>query len=1044
MNTHWSVAHQGDRVRKFIMLGVSLLGLLVVNWGSQPASGSPNPADPFPGKPPITPRWAFEHWVWEDNTNTQSSTQNLVKGYLDRNIPVGAVIIDSPWETAYNNFVWDAGRYPNPQQMINDLHTKGVRVILWITGFVNQVDENGNRNPDYDFVKSRGYAVNNGQGFNWWKGYGVHIDFTNPNAKSWWHSKMESALNMGIDGWKVDMSADVLTDPVATSIGSISKADFKKYYYADLFDYSLSRNNQAISLARPYSSHQGGVGASISKLSIGWCGDFKGDFSGIASQKDNVYESALRGYGAPGIEVGGFSAPAPTKNSLIRYAQFGALTPLMENGGRNGGESQHLPWTWGSDAEAIYRYFATLHSELAPYQFSYGVEASLTGASILRGVDKSRSQHKLGEQVFVSVLTADTTSKQVTFPSGARWIDYWNEGQVYEGGSSINYSVPLNRYPIFLKAGAVLPMNVKNGITAHGNASSAGKITLQIYPYGVSSFTFHRPVGAGTGYSDVRINVDEARGTVAVSGSQAAAYRLRVKSFARPSAVSGADSWTYDSTAQTVIVDKQGQNFTVTINGLRGYTPASPTPTPPSGLITEMQVYDTLNASDWSIQADIQPGKLQFGDRNYTLTSIGGGLAGSDWIRAANDSKTYTGNPLVTFKVTGDADVYVAHSDRITTKPAWLSSANGWVDTGNDLTNSEPVTFSLYKKWFPANSTVSLGNNGHTVEGTYSIIVKRASPPGPTATFTVAPSPTATKTPIATSTPPPPPTGLITNMTVFDSSNASDWSIQADIQPGKLQFGDRNYTLTSIGGGLAGADWIRAANDSKTYTIDPLVTFKVAADADVYVAHNDRISPKPAWLSSANGWVDTGNDLTNSEPMTFSLYKKWFPANSTVSLGNNGSTTVGVYTVIAKRAGPVQIIADMTVLDAANAADWSIQANIQTGNLQYGDRNYTISTIGGGLAGSVWIRTANDSKTYTGDPLVTFRVLLDATVYVAHNDRITTKPAWLAGWTDIGNDLTNNEPRTFSLYQKWFPANSLVSLGNNGNIIEGQYIIIVK
>lgn len=61
--------------------------------------------EPFPGNPPIVPRWAFEPWVWEDNTNTQASTLNLVQGYLDRQIPVGAVIDDSPWETRYNNLI---------------------------------------------------------------------------------------------------------------------------------------------------------------------------------------------------------------------------------------------------------------------------------------------------------------------------------------------------------------------------------------------------------------------------------------------------------------------------------------------------------------------------------------------------------------------------------------------------------------------------------------------------------------------------------------------------------------------------------------------------------------------------------------------------------------------------------------------------------------------------------------------------------------------------------------------------------------------------
>ena len=82
----------------------------------------------------------------------------------------------------------------------------------------------------------------------------------------------------------------------------------------------------------------------------------------------------------------------------------------------------------------IYQYFATLHSELGSYNFSYGVDAHLTGTSIVRGSDKTRAQHLLGHQLFTSIITTDVTTKSVTFPAGSSWIDYWNEDTVYAGG----------------------------------------------------------------------------------------------------------------------------------------------------------------------------------------------------------------------------------------------------------------------------------------------------------------------------------------------------------------------------------------------------------------------------------------------------------------------------------------------------------------------------------------------------------------------------------------------------------------------------------
>jgi alpha-glucosidase (family GH31 glycosyl hydrolase) len=511
------------------------------------------------------PRWAFEPWVWEDNTNTQASTAALVQGYLERGIPVGAVIVDSPWSTHENSFIWDPERYPDPQGMIAGLHGLGIRVIVWVTGFIN------NNSPDYELVKNEGFGVAGGLDFFWWRGTGIHIDFTNPRALDWWHSRMDPLMDIGVDGWKVDRSVDYVSDPVETSIGILPLQEYKDIFYADFFDYATRRNPEAITFARTFSNHQSGAGAPVSRVSVGWSGDFHGSFSGLEAQKNDVYRAARLGYAAPGVEIGGYGVIPPDKRSLIRYTQFAALTPHMENGGLNGGEAEHLPWFWDQETVEIYRYFATLHSELVPYLFSYGVEANLTGESILRETNPDLSQHLLGEEILVSAITTDTGSKVVSFPGESQWIDYWNEARFFEGGIVTTVNVPLDRYPIFVKAGAILPLQVRNAVTGHGDESSTGKITLAIYPYGVSEFTFHQPLGDGIEFSDVRIQVDELQGTITVQGARPGDYRLRVKTFSSPSSVEGASLWSYDGATQTLIIDQQGAEFTVQVNGLDGY-----------------------------------------------------------------------------------------------------------------------------------------------------------------------------------------------------------------------------------------------------------------------------------------------------------------------------------------------------------------------------------------------------------------------------------------------------------------------------------------
>ena len=65
---------------------------------------------------PVTPPWALECWVWEDDHNTEEYTLELLKGYEEHDIPARTVLIDSPWSTRYNDFIVDEQRYPTPAE----------------------------------------------------------------------------------------------------------------------------------------------------------------------------------------------------------------------------------------------------------------------------------------------------------------------------------------------------------------------------------------------------------------------------------------------------------------------------------------------------------------------------------------------------------------------------------------------------------------------------------------------------------------------------------------------------------------------------------------------------------------------------------------------------------------------------------------------------------------------------------------------------------------------------------------------------------------
>ncbi len=127
-------------------------------------------------------------------------------------------------------------------------------------------------------------------------------------------------------------------------------------------------------------------------------------------------------------------------------------------------------------------------------------------------------------------------------------------------------------------------------------------------------------------------------------------------------------------------------------------------------MINQLQVADTENSADWSVQSDLQAGNLQFGDREVTYVTVPEYLLGADYIRTAADSKAYEGD-LATFTAAVDVNVYIALDDRVEIIPEWLSA---WTDTGEEIVNSNQVTFSLYQSCFNEGEVITLGTNGQS------------------------------------------------------------------------------------------------------------------------------------------------------------------------------------------------------------------------------------------------------------------------------------------------------------------------------------------
>ena len=150
---------------------------------------------------------------------------------------------------------------------------------------------------------------------------------------------------------------------------------------------------------------------------------------------------------------------------------------------------------------------------------------------------------------------------------------------------------------------------------------------------------------------------------------------------------------------------------------------------------------------------------------------------------------------------------------------------------------------------------------------------------------------------------------LVTNLSVKDTGNAADWSIQHNLQVGDKIYGDRAYTFKVVFDRVVGADWIRPANDSKSSKANPLVTFTVTSEAEVNVAVDKRVG-RPAWVDAT--WEDRGTFLVSSNNVTYELFRKTYPAG-TVSLGPNGGSNSSSQYLIAVQSSTQAAIADSAI-----------------------------------------------------------------------------------------------------------------------------------
>ncbi len=511
-------------------------------------------------KQAICPMWAFEMWMWEDDDNTAAAVWDYVNGCAQHDLPLRVVLIDSPWSTAYNDFIWDTRRYPKPKEMIDKLHARGLKLILWMTCMINpneyKKDCPGSATDFYQEAKEKGYLCNDGKLRKWWKGQGAFIDYTNPEALAWWHGLMDRVLLQGVDGWKVDGAGELFFPFGGRGhAGPIKWLDYVDMFYRDCYQHVIRRRPEGVTMVRSVDVGQVGYGgrhAPRDAAPVTWVGDQEKtwDKDGLELALESSFRAMKLGYSVIGSDIGGFSGGGGKKidrTLFLRWMQWSTFMPFF----LNGGHGDHRPWKYDEAFLNIFRKCAWLHCELAPYFYS-GVRDAHEGGPCLLKVVPGTWQYMLGDAMLVAVIHEPKRERQVKLPEGT-WIDYWDNSAVHTGPTTLDLEVPDDRYPVFIRSGSIIPLNVTNGYAGHGTEASKGKTTLDIYPDAKRPATFKLWSTSGK-VTKLSAEMKGDALTVGIDGGEPRAYVLRVLLDREPTGVTlngkpaPKGSWRYDAT----------------------------------------------------------------------------------------------------------------------------------------------------------------------------------------------------------------------------------------------------------------------------------------------------------------------------------------------------------------------------------------------------------------------------------------------------------------------------------------------------------------
>lgn len=479
------------------------------------------------GEAPMLPNWALGYIHCRERYHSQADLLENARRFREEQIPLDLIVQDWQYWGKYgwNAMRFDEEHYPDPAKMVSELHDMNLRLMLSVW---SKIDPNAELGKE---AAAKNYYI---PGTSW-------IDFFDEDAsKFYWENFSKRLLKpYQIDAWWQDATEPENDDLEGRRImkGTQPGERFRNVYPLKVNQtvYEGLRKDDAGRRAMIFT--RSGFPGIQRYGSVLWSGDVGNDWQTLRYQIASGLNFVATGLPWWTYDAGGFFRPGDQYTNddyierMIRWIQTSTFLPLMRV---HGYMSNTEPWRYGKDAQRIITDYIKLRYRLFPYIYSEAARVSLDGYTFMRPLvfdfptDK-QALEQLTEYMFgASLLVNPVTEKGVNVwktylpEHESGWYDLWT-GLKYNGGQTVDVPVNIEKIPVFVKAGTILPMGQDKQSVAEKVKNEP--INLTIYPGADATFTLYEDEGNNYNYeqgaySQITFRWNDKKRQLTVEGRQ--------------------------------------------------------------------------------------------------------------------------------------------------------------------------------------------------------------------------------------------------------------------------------------------------------------------------------------------------------------------------------------------------------------------------------------------------------------------------------------------------------------------------------------------